>query len=233
MSVGRRLMDAILNSGERLKAIRGGAVRLALLLFFILLVFAPRISGAERDGEKRGVTQVSAPFAIADFDGDNRPDVASVQAVGTVSNHTRYSIDFLLSSGQRETVELLAPAGGLRLVSRDVNGDQFPDVVVTTAWAEHPVAVLLNDGHGHFTRSEPSAFPGAFGAVGTSLQQESNPDHDATPAVSPRPPTGEYDEQHAYRSSQNIVEYLAPKYCHRPDAKQLDSFFGRAPPFMS
>ena len=226
-------MDAILNSSGRLKAMRGGAIRWALLLSWLLLVFAPQSSGAERDVEKPGVIHVSAPFAIADFDGDNRPDLASVQAVGTISSDTQYLINFRLSSGRRAAIDVLAPAGGLRLASRDVNGDEFLDLVVTTAWAEQPVAVLLNDGLGNFTRAEPSAFPGAFGTGGSSLQQESDPNRDTAAAVSPRPPTGECEEYNAFRSSQNVVGYLAAKYWLLPDRQERRAFLGRAPPFLS
>ena len=52
-----------------------------------------------------------------------------------------------------------APLGGLNITSRDVDGDQSLDLIVTTAWLNQPVAVLLNDGHGNFTLTDPSAFP--------------------------------------------------------------------------
>ena len=89
-------------------------------------------------------------FAIADFDGDNQPDFATVQ-LGRVEG--RYSIGFQLSTGSRQSIVITAPVGGLQVTLRDVNGDNSLDLVVTTDWLRKPVAVLLNDGHGHFSLS--------------------------------------------------------------------------------
>jgi len=101
-------------------------------------------------------------IAIADFDGDSRPDLASVEGVPSSSRDTRYWIAFYLSAGARRIVGITAPTGGLQIASMDVNGDSFPDVVVTTLWTNQPVAILLNDGLGNFTPSNPSEFPNAF-----------------------------------------------------------------------
>ncbi len=68
-------------------------------------------------------------FAIEDFDGDSRPDIATVVGgrSGAADNH--YRIRFQLSSGRSQNIDLTAPVGGLDLSSRDVNGDDFLDVV--------------------------------------------------------------------------------------------------------
>lgn len=80
--------------------------------------------------------------------------------VGQISDsHTRYWIYFQLSSGSRTAIGLTAPSGGLHLSPRDVNGDDFPDLIVTATWLQRPVAVLLNDGHGNFTVKDPARFP--------------------------------------------------------------------------
>jgi hypothetical protein len=100
----------------------------------------------------------SWPFAIADFDGDSLPDLATVTVGQMSASQTRYWIRLQLSSGARQAIGITAPSGGLHLASRDVNGDSFPDLVVMALWERHPVAVLLNDGHGNFTLNEPSSF---------------------------------------------------------------------------
>ena len=101
-------------------------------------------------------------FAIADFDGDVRPDLASIQAGPNSSGATSYWIQLQFSAVGRQLIRLVAPAGGLRIEARDVNGDHAVDLVLATAWFNQPVAVLLNNGHGSFSRAEPAAFPGAF-----------------------------------------------------------------------
>jgi hypothetical protein len=101
-------------------------------------------------------------FAIADFDGDHRPDIAYVPAGQGSPGNNSYCVDFQLSSKGRSCFHLLAPSGGLFVEARDVNGDHAIDLVVSTAWFRRPVAVLLNDGHGSFTAAIPAAFPDAF-----------------------------------------------------------------------
>lgn len=128
--------------------------------FFTSALVAVIASGpvAARAGTAGQPGQLAPEFAIADFDGDSRPDMASVQIGQGNSRNTRYSIALQLSNGPRQTVSVTAPSGGLRLTSRDVNGDHFLDLIVTTAWQQRPVAVLLNDGHGSFTVRDPALF---------------------------------------------------------------------------
>jgi len=99
-------------------------------------------------------------FAIADFDGDSRPDLATVQVGKISASQARYWIHFELSAGTRQLIDVTAPVGGLEIAPRDVNGDDNLDLVVTTAWLNRPVAVLLNDGHGNFTFQNASAYSG-------------------------------------------------------------------------
>jgi hypothetical protein len=113
-------------------------------------------------------------ITIADFDGDSRPDLASVETGQSGSHNTRYWIAFHLTAGAGQMVGITAPIGGLHLASRDVNGDSFPDVVVTTAWTNQPVAILLNDGLGNFTTSNPSEFQSAFADPTGSWSAASN-----------------------------------------------------------
>ncbi len=106
------------------------------------------------------------PFAIADFDGDSRPDVARVETGPSDFTNSEYWIQLRFSSLEWKSIRLVAPAGGLRISARDVNGDASVDLIVSTVWSNRPVAVYLNDGHGSFTHAEPAAFPEAFGDSG-------------------------------------------------------------------
>lgn len=119
---------------------------------------------------KGGAIQNGAPaptgpgltVAIGDFDGDHRPDLASIQGGHEASGANTYWIQFQFSGAGRQSMQLVAPPGGLRIEARDVNGDHALDLVFTTAWFRQPVAILLNDGHGSFSRAEPTAFPRIF-----------------------------------------------------------------------
>jgi hypothetical protein len=101
-------------------------------------------------------------FVVADFDGDHRPDLVGVQAGQGSVARTNYWIQLRLSAAGQQTISLVAPSGGLQIAARDVNGDRIPDLILTTSWLGQPVAIFINDGHGTFTRAEPSAFPEAF-----------------------------------------------------------------------
>jgi hypothetical protein len=114
-------------------------------------------------------SQADSPFAIADFDGDAQPDIAIVQLGKITASDTQYWIHFQLSSGGRQWIRLTAPVGGLRIASRDVNGDTFVDLIVSTVLYEVPVAVLLNDGRGNFTVRDPRTFPTVMAPPGTAL----------------------------------------------------------------
>lgn len=149
-----------------------------LVLFFLFCLLGARALASTGTG----VPSVPAPsrgpgpsFAIADFDGDQRPDFASVDGgqVGAASTYN-YWIEFKLTAGGREAIHVLAPFGGLAIEARDVNGDHAVDLIVTTAWLRQPVAVFLNDGHGRFSRAEPAQFPGAFSDSPTNWSSSSN-----------------------------------------------------------
>jgi len=135
---------------------------LLLVVFASIVAVGLETGSPARNAPASHETAIVPQFAIEDFDGDSKPDIATVSEClrGAADDH--YRIKFQLSSGRSQNIDLTAPVGGLDLSSRDVNGDDFLDVVVTTAGTDRPVAVLLNNGAGTFTASDPSTFPGAF-----------------------------------------------------------------------
>jgi hypothetical protein len=153
-------MNAILQRGRECWKNAG----LVCLLLFIAAGTALPAKWAS--ASPRNAAAVSAPassrFAIADFDGDSKPDLATVQEGRVTASSEQYWIRVRLSAGRRQYVGVTAPVGGLQIVPRDVNGDQTLDLIVTTAWLDRPVAVLVNDGHGNFAVSDPANFPAAM-----------------------------------------------------------------------
>jgi len=103
----------------------------------------------------------STQFAIADFDGDLQPDLALIHVTRDSSPTTQYSLDLNFSSGTKPAIWIVGPSGGLQITPRDVNGDKFADLVITSLLDSQFVAILLNDGKGNFTLAEPSDYPGA------------------------------------------------------------------------
>ena len=135
--------------------------------FFVLLLFLGFAGGnARASGDPRDLRATPVgpglPFAIADFDGDLLPDLASIQTGPNSSGHTDYRIQLQLSAVGRQFLRLVGPSGGLFIEARDVNGDRAVDLIVSTAWHRQPLAIFLNNGHGVFLRAELSAYPKAF-----------------------------------------------------------------------
>ena len=132
---------------------------LRLLCIGVLAMTLGGTAAEAAQGTSGGASGFSPRFAIADFDGDQKPDLATVQVVREAALDSYYSIRLQLSAGEESAVGIAGPQGGLELAARDVNGDDAMDLVVTTAMDSHFVAVLLNDGHGKFTLAKAGAFP--------------------------------------------------------------------------
>ena len=204
-------MDSFIAKSGLLSLLRhslatGRNVLLRTLILLSLLGLTGLCAAANPDVQKPLVTPSGPglPFAIADFDGDLRPDLASIEAGPNNSGNASYSIQLQLTSTGRQFIQLVAPAGGLAITARDVNGDGTIDLILTTAWFREPVAIFLNDGHGRFSRVELSDFPEAFttattdwtfsapglatGAVGVPPQSRDGlcPDARALPYIRPR-----------------------------------------------
>jgi hypothetical protein len=183
----------------------------------------------------RGATAAAPPahltihIAIADFDGDRRPDLVSVEIGQSSSHNTRYWIAFHLTAGPGQMVGLTAPTGGVQIASRDVNGDSFPDVIVTTAWTNQPVAILLNDGLGNFTASKPAEFQSAFAGSTPSWTAASDEIKDAVGVLPSRCSPGDFRTMDA--SSPAATTWLPPAStaCKSLLLSVLPSI-GRAPP---
>ena len=169
-------------------------------------------------------------IAIADFDGDSRPDLASIETGLGSSRNTRYWIAFHLSTGRGQTVGITAPAGGLQIATLDVNGDSFPDVVVTTAWTNQPVTILLNDGLGNFTASNPSEFQGAFADHSACWTATSNEIRDAAALPLSRCIPGDCQARSRVSSATASARLVAPNSISPSFLASVLPFIGRAPP---
>jgi hypothetical protein len=172
-------------------------------------------------------------FTIEDFDGDSRPDIATVLEGPSGAVNIHYRIIFQLSSGGSQNIDLAAPVGGLDLSSRDVNGDDFLDVVVTTAGTNWPVAVLVNDGAGTFTASDPSAFPRAFRKSSHFWRAATEESPEASPALSSRSSSSDLGAGNEAFSIPVETQALARR-SNRLEAHDVAvSYLGRAPPRLA
>jgi hypothetical protein len=149
------------------------------LLMFLGIVSINAIARA--DVQNAPVTSVGLgpQFAIADFDGDHIPDLAIIQTGLRSSGTTNYWIQLKFSRLEWQYIRFVAPAGGLFIEARDVNGDHVIDLVVATLSFRQPVAIFLNNGDSSFSRVDPAAFPGAFSESAANWAPASDQQRDA------------------------------------------------------
>ena len=204
-----------------------------LLLLISLGLFTSPIARASETpyaGQgPNGSIGLGPSFAIADFDGDQRLDLASIESSQTGATSTSYSIQLHLTGSGRRAVQLIGPSGGLAIEARDVNGDSAVDLVVTTAWLRQPVAILLNDGHGRFSRAEPSQFSGAFSDPQRNWGPSSQPISQAVGMPS-------QSRSSIWRESATLPDVRGPTESVQVSSlgflrnTLLNTFAGRAPP---
>jgi len=204
------------------------------LLLLLFLGFVGGTPAANADAQKPALASVGSgqPFAIADFDGDLSPDLASVQTGRSDSSRADYWIQFQLTTAGRQSFHVVASIGGLQVAARDVNGDHAVDLLLSTAFLNQPVAILLNDGRGNFTRASPSAFPGAFSESEANWAPGGNQVTGAV-GVPPQARTGVFSETRGlpYPKAQVKFTPFSTKGCFL--CPFLTSHLGRAPPSQS
>ena len=157
----RFLLKFMLSRSDKSLGLSGAPVRALAAFCFVLggacCAVASRPPARQSPDSSPGF---NSTFAIADFDGDRKPDLATVELQENKSSSTtQYSIRLKMTAGAVQVFGVTAPIGGLQIVARDVNGDNALDVLVSSVWLHKQVAVLLNDGHGNFTLAPPDAFP--------------------------------------------------------------------------
>lgn len=213
-------------------ALRLAVLTAALALFCLLRPMDrahPRNSVRHDPSEQTSIA--TANFAVADFDGDRKPDLATVEMErGASTGDARYSIRFQLATGNTQVFGVTAPAGGLQIVARDVNGDNVLDLLVSTQWQHQQVAVFLNDGHGNFTPARPDAYPVALSDVANRWESEPLRCEDGAALL--RFPSCIQGAPEQGRSSlaPRQVGLAEPDDFRRRSALFLFSLLGRAPP---
>jgi hypothetical protein len=181
---------------------------------------------------RTAVTLRSTQFAIADFDGDREPDLAMIRVTRDGSPIAQYSVDFNFSSGAKPGICILGPSGGLQITPRDVNGDKFADLVVTSLLDSHFVAIFLNDGKGNFVAAEPSDFPGALS--GTEFHFVAPEDVPAGQFVlqSGRDTAGDAGDSAGWHGPRQISAAALPAQPLTVRAELAFPSAGRAPPLV-
>jgi hypothetical protein len=113
----------------------------------------------------------------------------------------------------------------------DVNGDSFPDLVVTTAWTNQPVTILLNDGLGNFTASNPAEFQSAFASSSAQWTVASDEIRDATALLAYRCIPGNCSTRARISRATATARLPVVNPISASFFPSVLPFIGRAPPF--
>jgi VCBS repeat protein len=216
----------------------------ALALFCALAGLTPTAPGAATaappaQDSSHATLRSNSSFAIADFDGDQRPDLATAEIERSNPRFTRYLIRLQLAAGPGQhgpSGQFIGVTGafGLPQISAiDVNGDHALDLVLTAAGQQQPIAILLNDGRGKFSLANPRDFPAAAVDSPWHWGSASHPFQDLAVLTPTRAPQAD---------SRNAGHLLAPRHLaelrfsrsrgFRPDPLHA-SPLGRAPPQLA
>ncbi len=206
-------------------------MRVLTILCLLIASMGLVAAGSEpEDSTFGGTGQTLGHFVIADFDGDQKPDFATVNVDRTFIYLTEYSVHLQLSQGFDSAIGVTAPPGGLQLFSRDVNGDDILDVVVRTALDSNLVAVLINDGHGKFTLAKPEQFPALEKEPETHLSSEARPQTERILLLPSRSSAGDSAEFEHTKRLKTVTEPLRAQKKREFNYYLYYSNFGRSPP---
>lgn len=103
--------------------------------------------------------ELSSPIAAADFDNDQKPDGAILQATGFLNGSRAFRIELHLSAGNNDAISFSSSEPDLSISALDVNQDGAPDILIEKALTHERLEVYLNDGHGAFHRARTEDYP--------------------------------------------------------------------------
>lgn len=206
------------------------AVLCASLLLFLLPIAHSGMDHPTTLLVRSALEKGSTHFAIADFDGDLKPDLAMVQVTRDGAPQTEYSLELKFSSGPRPPICLIGPAGGLQISPQDVNGDKIADLVITSQLDAEFVAILLNDGKGNFTHAQSSDYPQVGKRGQSRMSAPADPAAYQVAVGQSSDPIGDEVRRRAWIRARVALSVLAAAPPQIPPGSIVLLNAGRAPP---
>jgi hypothetical protein len=183
-------------------------------------------------GSKDEASGLNLGFAMADFTGDTHPDLATVELKKLDSANAQYLIEIRLTEGRDQFLKLRAPFGGVVITPQDVTGDGNLDLVIRSARSHVPVAVFLNDGHGHFFAADPNAFTKSLRESTSEQYRAPNDFYYSATLVSPKS-YSVYRQNNSLRDRQRQSDLFVPASYGAPRLAFLQFGSNRAPPVVA
>jgi hypothetical protein len=140
-----------------------GTVRTGFLKHLpFLCVLGCLLGGGPVAAAARSFPATQTSWLVADFDGDNRPDLITLHTSRSESAKTIGSPRLQSGSFDAAIFTLANRFPTQRLRARDLDGDSDRDIVLETT-SSVAIAVWINDGAGHFARGNLDDFRAQLG----------------------------------------------------------------------
>jgi hypothetical protein len=199
-------------------------------LFYLAALGAPHRPRVSNFSSAAFPTPSTTQFVIADLDGDQIPDLALLEWGSLLSHQSSYSLRLQLRDSVKTVKGVVAPFGAVHVDARDVNGDDFLDIVLTSSADHTYLQVFLNDGHGNFSLAKAEDY--AQSSPDSSFSRHAPESHpvDSFSLVSSRSFAFNVDLSAAPDHSLHSCQYLLHGRQPSASGPQQNSRQGRDPP---
>lgn len=156
-------------------------LRLNFVLTTLLLLAVPALraqDGAEgvlarlttTSPVARPISPLSGPrFAIADFDGDNKPDGALLLEPAPFLGSGSFQLELHFTGHNNSNINFQSPEPDVIVAAMDIDHDGDIDIVIQQSVTHKGLQVWINDGHGNFEKGRIEDYPSAVAPTGNQL----------------------------------------------------------------
>jgi hypothetical protein len=153
------------------------------ILFSMLAPFACAQDGAQGALSRLSfTTPLDRRVAVADLDGDHKPDGAILLKSRWLGPQHNLSIQLHFTDRPNSELTFQSNSQALTVTAWDIDQDGDIDLVVEEAFSHKPISVWINEGHGDFHEGRVQDYP-SLAATG-STQIQAPPDQRDCPALS-------------------------------------------------
>ena len=152
-------------------------------LFVVLAPFVRAQDGAQGALSRLSfTTPLDRTVAVADLDGDQKPDGAILLNSKWLGPQHNLSIQLHFTDRPNTELTFQSNSQALTVMAWDIDQDGDIDLVVEETFSHKPVSVWINEGHGDFHEGRVQDYPSLAATGNTQIQAP--PDQRDCPALS-------------------------------------------------